>query len=603
MGDLTSTFVRQRVRLNEVVGVLAKYGFSRLADHGHGIPQVAATQLAAHSGDTALLELSSGERLRGALTELGTTWIKFGQMLSMRADIVGEDVAAELEKLQADVPADPAGVAQNRVESELDASVDDLYGSFEPEPFASGSVAQVHRATLNDGTPVAVKVLHDGADRRVLADLELMAALARYLEAQDPEIAQYRPTVLVGEFEQMMRAAIDLSQELSNLQRFELNFADEPDVVIPTPYPELSRTRVLTMAMLHGATFTDRTEIEAVGWDVDALVRRAADIYLEMIFRDGLYHADPHPGNFLLPDGEHLAILDFGDVGRVSSTRRHQLESMVIAIGTRDVDALTDVILEMTTPPPDTDTDRLRDDIDTWLNRYLLAGIGQLDMVGILNSGTQLMRANGLVLPADLALLFRVLMRLQGLGRGVGTELQLTELLAPYVHDMMAKRFDPKRLAGQAMHTARNWERLVAEFPQDAQAILAQLRSGTLGVDFRVHDTDGRVDQLVDGLIAASSILASAQLVSRNSGPTVGGISLPGLLAAGVGVITWQRLAAGRAGRHPGRPSAPTGQPTQQSLTPSRHRAGHSRAGPSGGRNRGSGVPRAARCRRYMPLG
>jgi len=546
MDDVPGTFVRQHERLNEIARVLRRYGFARLADRGHGIPQIASAVLRTPVDDE-VARMSSGERLRSALTELGTTWIKFGQMLSLRPDLVGLDVAGELERLQADVPADPPATARALIESELGASVNELFGKLDPEPFASGSVAQVHRAKLVDGTGVAVKVLHDGADRKVLNDLELMRALARYLETHDPELAQYRPTVLVGEFEQMMRAAIDLSQELSNLQRFQLNFADEPDVVIPTPYPELSRSRVLTMTMLEGMAFTDRAGIEAMGWDVDALVRRATEIYLEMIFRDGIYHADPHPGNFLLPDSEHLAILDFGDVGRVSDLRRRQLESMVIATGTQDVDALTDIIVEMTTPPADIDVDHLRDEIDTWLNRYLLVGVGKLDMAGIINSGTELMHADGLVLPADLALLFRVLLRLQGLGRGVGTELRVTELLTPYVNEMMAKRFDPRRLAHQAARAARSWERLVAEFPQDAQAILAQLRTGRLGVDFRVHDADERVDQLVDGLIAAASILASAQLVSRRTAPTVGGFSIPGMIAAGVGVVTWQRLAAARS--------------------------------------------------------
>ena len=546
MDDLPGTFVRQHERLNEIASVFWRYGFARLADHGQGIPQIASTLLKGRVDDE-VLRMSSGERLRGALSELGTTWIKFGQMLSLRPDLVGLDVAGELEHLQAHVPADPPGVARALVESELGGSINKLFAEFDPEPFASGSVAQVHRAALADGTKVAVKVLHAGADRKVLNDLELMHALARYLETHDPEIAQYRPTVLVGEFEQMIRAAIDLSQELSNLQRFQLNFANEPDLLIPTPHPELSRSRVLTMAMLEGATFTDRAGIEAVGWDVDSLVRRATDIYLEMIFRDGIYHADPHPGNFLLPDSKHLALLDFGDIGRVSDLRRRQLEAIVIATGTHDVDALTDVIVEMTSPPADIDIAHLRDEIDLWLNRYLLVGVGKLDMTGIINSATELMHANGLVLPADLALLLRVLLHLQGLGRAVGTELRVSELLAPYVNEMMAKRFDPRRMAHQAVRAARDWERLVAQFPQDARAILAQIRAGSLGVDFRVHDADQRVDQLVDGLIAAASILASAQLVSRRTPPTVASFSIPGMIAATVGVLTWQRLAAARS--------------------------------------------------------
>ena len=486
--------------------------------------------------------MSDGERLRRALTELGTTWLKFGQMLSLRPDVVGEDVAGELAKLQAAVPPDPTGVAQLLVERELDGSVSDLYRAFDPDPMASGSVAQVHRATLHDGTAVVVKVLHDGVEHRVLEDLELMEGIAGYLEHEDPGLAQLRPTVIVSEFSQMLHDAIDLSKELQNLQRFALNFVDEPDIIIPKPYPELSRRRVLTMSLISGAPFTDRAAVEATGWDVEALVRRAADVYLEMIFRDSLYHADPQPGNLLLPDGSHIAILDFGDVGRISSMRKRQLEDMVIAAGTHDLDGLIDVIVEITTPSPTVDMNRLRSQIDAWLNRYLLIGVGHLDMAGIINTGMQLLHDNGLVLPADLSLLFRVMLELQGIGRELNTEVRVTELLEPYMKKLLAERFDPRRIARHAGRTFRAWDRLAASLPGDIDDIVEQIRTGKVGVDFRIHDSDGAVDQLVDGLVAAASVLASAQLISRRTGPTFGSISVPGVVAAGVGILTWQRL-------------------------------------------------------------
>ena len=414
------------------------------------------------------------------------------------------------------------------------------------EPFASGSVAQVHRATLSDGTPVAVKVLHDGADVKVRADLELLEALAAFLESEDAEIARLRPTIVVAEFAAMMEAAIDLREELANLQRFRLNFAGEPDVVIPEPYPDRSGEKVLTMAMMVGQPFTDRASVQAAGWDVEVLVRRAADVYLEMIFRDGVYHADPHPGNFLLPDGQHMVILDFGDVGRLTTQRRRQLESMVIAVGTRDVDALIDIVVELTTPPPDVDMRALRSAIETWLNRYLLVGVGQLDMNGIVASGMQLLHAHRLVVPADLALLFRVLLRLQGLGRGVQTEVRVTELVEPYVHQIMAMRFDPRRIARQAGRAVRSWDHFISGLPDDLRAILEQIRTGSVGIDFRIHDADHTVDRLVDGLVTAASIMAGAQLISRRAAPLAGAFSIPGLLAAAVGVATWQRLITRR---------------------------------------------------------
>ena len=301
------------------------------------------------------------------------------------------------------------------------------------------------------------------------------------------------------------------------------------------------------MSMITGAPFSDRASVEAIGWDVDALVRRAADVYLEMIFRDSLYHADPHPGNFLLPDATHMAILDFGDVGRLTGLRRHQLETMVIAVGTHDVDTLVDVVVEMTTPPPSVDIVALRSDIEAWLNRYLLVGVGHLDITGIMNSGMQLLHEHKLVLPADLALLFRVLLRLQGLGRGVGAEVRVTELLQPHVKSMMAQRFDPRRIRRQLVRTARSWDHLASALPRDIQEIVEQIRAGNLGVHFRIHDPDGAIDHLVDGLVASASLLAAAQLVSRRTGPMVGPFSVPGIVAAGVGMVTWQRLVRRRA--------------------------------------------------------
>jgi ubiquinone biosynthesis protein len=546
MNELTGTLIAHRKRVEEIATILARNGLAGWIPRGSGPIESGLQKLRDHVVGPEVMELSDGERLRNALTQLGTTWVKFGQMLSLRPDLVGADVAAELEQLQASVAADQPGVAQQTVETALGRSVTELYGEFEKEPFASGSVAQVHRATLPDGRTVAVKVVHDGAAARVRDDLDMMRALAAYAEEKDPELAQLRPTVIVDEFAQMMNGAIDLGEELRNLERFRMNFAEETDVVIPEPFPELSAAEVLTMSMLTGAQFSDRPSVEATGWDVDALVKRSADIYMEMIFRDGLYHADPHPGNFLIPDSTHLAILDFGDVGRLSTTRRLQLEDLVIAVGARDIDALIDIVIELTTPPPGTDMDALRADVEAWLNRYVLVGVGHLDMAAIISSGMELLHKHRLVLPADLALLFRVLLRLQGLGRNVGIQVRVTELLQPYITSMMADRFSPKRIARNLARAARSWEHLLARLPDDTVALLEQLRAGTLGVDIRVRDTDHSIDHIVDGLVTSASVLAGAQLIARRAGPTIGGVSIPGLVTVGVGVMTWQRLIARR---------------------------------------------------------
>jgi len=545
MDELTATFTKHHKRLNQILSVLGRYGLADWADRGEG---VTAVRLAQRFADPKLSSLSTGARMRDAAAELGTTFVKLGQMLSLRPDIVGPDIASELAQLQVSVPPDPIDVVHATVSKELGAPIEEVFATFEPDAIGSGSVAQVHGATLTDGAQVAVKILHAGIEHIVADDLDLMRALAQYVEEQDAELAQYRPTVIVAEFDTMMRGAIDLSQERANLQRFGANFADEPDIAIPVPLPQFSTSRVLTMSRLVGQTLTDRETLEAAGWDVDQLVRRATEVYLEMIFRDGVFHADPHPGNFLLLPDRRIGILDFGDVGYITAPRREQLESLVIAVGARDVDNLTDTMLEMTTPPPYVDKMKLRDDIDVWLHKYFLSDVSHLDVTAILTSWSKMMHEHELVLPADLALLFRVLLQLQGLGRSVGTEVRLTELLTPYIDQMLAERFDVHRIAKRALRTARSWDHLIQTLPDQMQGAFERIRTGDVGVDFRVRDVDGTVDRLVDGVFASASLLAAAQLIARKAGPTIGGVSLVGLAVVGGGATAWRRVAVGRPG-------------------------------------------------------
>ena len=536
----------------EIASVLRRYGFARLAattaaatDEGDGNTR---KTFAERNADPELVQMSTGVRLRSALTDLGTTWVKFGQMLSLRPDLVGSDVADALSTLQASVPPDEPGLAVKRVVSTLGMPIDQAFATFEQEPMASGSVAQVHKATLFDGTSVAVKVLHDGAEEKVMSDLELMAALAKFAEENDPELARFSPTTIVAEFDSMMRGAIDLSQELINLTTFRDNFASEPDVVIPRPYPERSAKQVLTMEMMAGRSFADRPALEKAGWNVDVMVRRASNIYLEMVFRDGLFHADPHPGNFLLPDPQHIAILDFGDVGRLTGQRKEQLEDLLLAVSRKSIDGVTDAVLEITNAPADVDVDALRGDIDAWLSKYLKGGIADLDTAGMMRSGSGLLRQHRLTVPSDLALLFRVLLRLQGLGQQVQASESITDLLTPYLHQMTLERVDPRRLARHALRTAKSWERLFTSLPDDVRRVLAQIRAGTVSVDFKVHDTDSSIPQLVDGLLASASLLAASQLLSRKTGPMLAGISVPGVVSVAVGIFTWHRSQMKRPG-------------------------------------------------------
>lgn len=554
MSDLAGVLIQNRSRIHEIAVVLARYGFGTLAAQaaaaaaGGGAPWI-PERLLARMVDPAVTAMTTGERVRAALTELGTTFVKFGQMLSQRPDIVGPEVATELTGLQTSVPADPPGLAERRVARELGRPLHEVFASFESVPMASGSVAQVHRASLLDGTAVVVKVLHDGADHRVLSDLELMHALVGYLEKLDHELAQYRPAAMVAEFDTMMRAAIDFRVELSSLQRFELNFASEPDLVIPAPYPEESGRGVLTMQLIEGHLISSRGELTEAGFDVDILVRRMLDAYLEMLFRDGLFHADPHPGNFLLEVPNRIAFLDFGDVGRLTSARRRQIEDLMLAVGLRDADSLTDALCAICHAPPTLDRERFGTDVDEWMTRYLTAGMGEFDVAGMISHGAAILHQHHLHLPSDLVLVFRVLVRLQGLAQSLEVKTSVGDALQPYLSELLQHRFDPRRIAQDALRTLRGWDRLMKDLPDDVRSVVHQLSRGEVAVDLRLHDPDRVMDQLVDGLVASSTLLAAALLWSRQADPVLRGISIPGALTAVVGAGTWIRLVRARRER------------------------------------------------------
>lgn len=289
-------------------------------------------------------------------------------------------------------PADASGEALATVESELGAPVAALYGSFHRPVMASASVAEVHKATLKDHTRVVVKVVHHDAAARVRADLDVMRVVAEWLERSDADLERYRLVELVDGFAAMLRDALDLRTEAANLEAFGAKFADDPRIAIPHAYRELSSASVLTMTREEGRSPTGREAVERAGWEVDDLVAAVADVYLTMIFRDGLFHADPHPGNLLLTPDHRIAILDFGDVGRVLPSRRAQLARMGLALVFHDDRSLADEILAVTDPSPETDLDAARRDLSDWVAGSLYGSIDEMDVPALADSFAEVMR-------------------------------------------------------------------------------------------------------------------------------------------------------------------------------------------------------------------
>ena len=517
-------------RVSEIVGTLAKYGFSSWVA---GVPQKYQSALSSLT-DPDLAEMTDGERAVQVCLSLGTTFIKIAQILSTRSDLVGEEVAGALASLQADVPADPPEIVRETIETEIGESLESRYASFDESALGSASIGQVHAATLLDGTEVVIKVQHAGIREVIEADLDIIEALAVVAISYDPELALYRPVEMAAQLRRSLLAEANFLLEARNLAKFRENFADQDDVVIPEPFPDLCSERLLTMSRMGGQRLSK--VIDDLGPEGEAFIRRGAEIYIQMIFRDGLFHADPHPGNiYVLPEGR-VGLLDFGKVGRIDDDLQDVIDDVVAAALRHDVDGVTSGILRVCDSPPTLDKKALRRDIADWIEQYATVGIASADVGGAANAIDEILRRHRLVIPSDVALLGRTLTQLQGLLVETGYDITLTEVLQPYAGLIAAKKFAPKRLMRKAQRTARDWESLAEAFPVEVEAILEGVRTGQIEVPLNLKGLDRNINRLVYSALAAALFSGSARLWASKVPPRINGVSVPGavgtLLAA-----------------------------------------------------------------------
>ncbi|MEA2024027.1 MAG: AarF/ABC1/UbiB kinase family protein [Actinomycetota bacterium] len=520
------TLLKHSSRVEEVLRVLSDYGF---ASWVQGVPDGYKTFLSGLS-KPELLEMSDGERLRMVCLDLGVTFIKLGQILSTRTDLVGREVADELAGLQGDVPADPPETVHATIESELGKPVDELFASFEDAPLGSASIAQVHAATLTDGTGVVLKVQHPGVEDRMKEDFDILEALAVLAETHDTDLAYYRPAAMVGQLRRSMLAEADFTQEVRNLNQFRANFADEDDVVIPEPFTDLCTRKVLTMSRMPGVPLS--SVIGDLGPDGEAFIRRGADIYVEMVFRDGQFHADPHPGNIFVLDGGKVGLLDFGRVGRIDDGLQDEIDDLVISFLMRDVDAVTDSVVRLCDAPPDLDRAALSRDVGAWLNQFGSADVGTVDLQALTDESDAILRRHRLFLPSDVALMMRTLTQLQGLLTESGYDVSISEVLQPYQSMIAAKSFAPERMLRQVKRTARSWERLIETVPDDITAILEGIRRGRLEVPLTIEGLDKNVNRIVYAALAAALFTGSSRLWVAKVPPRVGETSIPGAIGS-----------------------------------------------------------------------
>jgi ubiquinone biosynthesis protein len=507
-------------RFSQISRVLVRHGFGFVFDVRRDRREKKGLQ--------EFLAPNFGVRLRRTLDDLGPTFVKFGQVLSTRSDILPEGVLSELQKLQDTVKPMPAGVAQKIIEQELGAPVNELFASFDPVPLGSASIGQVHKAVLLSGETVAVKVQRPEAPGRVAGDLELMRDFAALLDRRFGRGLIMDVGGLVAEFEVVVRRELDFSAEAENARRFAANFADTR-VVIPGVYLDLSTPRVLTEEFIEGTRFRDIRPLSLTPSERRRVATMGADAIFKMAFEDGFFHGDPHPSNLLLTPSGDLALLDFGMVGFMSQGDIEALSRLFIAVIQRDASAALRGLERLgVSYATEVRSDLVRD-LREFLNKYSGLSVGEVTLGQALSELIALARRYRLRMPPVFPLLTKALVTAEGLARSIDPTINVYEVARPYAQRLLAGRFRPKNVVEVVEERAMEYARYAEEMPDQVSLIMTEFADGEIevqlehgGLDDLFSSVDVLANRVVFAIVTAAMFVGSAMLGAFDvAGPDV----------------------------------------------------------------------------------
>ena len=537
---------RDMGRLNTVLGVLIRHGFGdtvrrlgladRLERAGHALRWDTAADLA---------RLEPAVQVRLAMEELGPAFVKLGQILAGRADLFGPELIAEFEKLHSHVPAVPMAVLRPQLREDLGDEPEAVFARFDTEPLGAASIAQVHRARLADGTEVVVKIRRPGIADTIDTDLRLLARLAAVVEAEVPSLRPYRPQRLVRELARSLRRELDLAAECRNAERIAANVAGLPWMVIPKVHWEHTGERINVQDFIDGVPGPALPRLDALGLDRPLLARRGARAMLKMIVEDGVFHADPHPGNVFYLEDNCIALIDFGMVGRLTSRRRDELLQLLLGLVERRPQTVADVLVDWSGADRHPEPDALEGEIEAFVDQYHGAPLADLDLGRMLTDATAILRDHRLSLPSDMALLIKALITLEGMGRGLDPTFNMAAEALPVLRKAARDRYRPEAIADRARRSLRRTLAVAEQLPDDAARLLRSARRGRLSVGIelahleQVGDQIGRAaNRLAMALVIAALIVGSSIVMTVQGGPTLLGLpafGFLGFLGAAVG--------------------------------------------------------------------
>jgi ubiquinone biosynthesis protein len=537
----TLGLMRELPRLHEIASVLIRHGLGDFVRR-IGIAGVLerAGAMLQFGAAAESVKLDQATRVRLALEELGPTFVKLGQVMATRVDLFPPRWIEELEKLHADVPPVPFEELLPQLTRALGRSPFEVFADIETRAHAAASIAQVHLARLADGTPVVLKVRRPGVREKIETDLRLLRRVSELVEAEIPEARRYRPAEIAAQFARSLEREADFVAETRNIERFAKNFAGDPHVVIPRIFAQWTSDLLLVQEHVEGVPATDLASVEAAGLDRKLLAARGVDVFLKMILIDGFFHADPHPGNVFYLPGNRIVVIDFGMVGRLSPHRRRQVIDLLAGLARMAEEPMLEVLLDWAGEAY-VDEAKLAADVNELVFDFEGVPLKDIRIGAAIRQFAAIVREHSIVLPADLSLMFKTLITLEGLGRQYDPDFHIVQHLTPLVKRALAERSAPRELARRGRHAVDEFFSVAAAVPRDLARLLREARRGKARIDLDLKrlDSFGRqldrtLDRVTMGIMTASLVIGSAIVLTVEGGPRVLGVPLlPALGLAG----------------------------------------------------------------------
>jgi ubiquinone biosynthesis protein len=508
---------RELSRAREIAEILIRNGLGVMVDQlefGRFIPS--GWRRRAERADEELARMSIPERVRHTLEDLGPTYIKMGQLLSGRGDLLPEGYVQEFTKLLDQAPPFPYEEVVKQIESEFGEPPEKIFAHFDPAPIAAASIGQVHRAVLSNGDRVVVKVQRPGIEKTVQSDLDLLARQARFLERRSETLRNYSLVENLEELGYALKKELDYRAEAQNIDRFRRSYAKSPSIRMPLVYWEYTTKRVIVMDDITGIPFTDLDRMREEGYDLPAIAQVVCDFYMRQIFEDGFFHADPHPAN-LMVSGQQVAVLDFGMVAFISQRMREDLSDLFVTVFTMNTEQMVTIIVRMGLTTRATNLRELERDINRMLLQYMGLPLDQIPVAQVMSETLAISFNHHVRLPTDVAMLIRAIIILEGLGRKLDPNFDIVGTLEPYVRKLVQSKLSVKRIGLAAMRTATSLNTLAQRLPIRLDELWDQIDEGNLTIGVNVREISyilGRADKIVNrvvfSVIVAALILGSA---------------------------------------------------------------------------------------------